>query len=86
MDVEGIDRIGQPRDLEPLAAERAAEFDLAAVEIGNQPLRRLPGEAEAGLDAGRRVVRIDLDEIGGRGVERRPELAEGCREPATIGS
>ena len=77
MDVEGIDRVGDPGDLEPLPSERAALFDLAAVEIGHQPLRRLPGEAVAGLDARRRIVRVDLDEVGRRRIERGAEFGRG---------
>ena len=46
VDEEGVDRIGEPDELQAAAGERA-RLDRAAVGIFGEPVGRRPGEAEA---------------------------------------
>ncbi len=69
MDEEGVDRVGEPSDLEPPAVKRAA-LDRAAVEERHEAPRSPPGEAVAGLYSGRGMIGIDFDQVRRGSVER----------------
>ena len=73
MDEEGVDLVGQPGDLQPVAGKRAP-LDRGAVEIFD---RSRPGvcaaEGEIWVHAGRPVGVVDVDQVGGTRQQRHGE-------------